>query len=172
LQITESSRDGTEFTSAANTEHSGQSDFIFSASTSKHGTLQLQRRHNKKKGGGMSYHANSTQNLPSSAIGLAHSEVASRQCVDSAAQWTEYTKMEPSRVTISRGAEFTKKENFEHHEDCETWRLRCLHDVLLSLPFSYLASNLVVENLQNYFEISGDRRILDQNLGGCLDFYR
>lgn len=172
LQITESSRDGTEFTSAANTEHSGQSDFIFSASTSKHGTLQLQRRHNKKKGGGMSYHANSTQNLPSSAIGLAHSEVASRQCVDSAAQWTEYTKMEPSRVTISRGAEFTKKENFEHHEDCETWRLRCLHDVLLSLPFSYLASNLVVENLQNYFEISGDRRSLDQNLGGCLDFYR
>uniref|UniRef100_K3XE42 J domain-containing protein n=1 Tax=Setaria italica TaxID=4555 RepID=K3XE42_SETIT len=125
LQITESSRDGTEFTSAANTEHSGQSDFIFSASTFNQSTLHLQRRHNKKKGGGMCNHANSTQSLPSSAIGLARSEVsATQQCGDSAAQWTEYIKMEPNRVTISGGAECTKTENFEHHEDCETWRLR------------------------------------------------
>ncbi|CAL4957247.1 unnamed protein product [Urochloa decumbens] len=122
LQMTESSHDGIEFTSAANT---GQSDFIFSASTFNQSTLHLQRRHNKKKGAGMCNHANSTQSFPPYAIGLARSEVsASQQCMDSAVQWTEYTKMEPNRVTASGVAECTKTENFEEHEDCETWRLR------------------------------------------------
>ncbi|RLN24850.1 uncharacterized protein C2845_PM07G06350 [Panicum miliaceum] len=119
-QITDSSHGGTEFTSAANTEHSGQSDFIFSASTFNQSTLHSQRRHIKKKSGGMCNHANSIQSLPLSAIGSACSEVsASQQCADSAAQWTEYSKMELNRVTVC-----TKTENFEHHEDCETWRLR------------------------------------------------
>jgi len=136
LQIADSSHGGTEFTSLTNTEHSGQSDFIFSASTFNQSTLHSQRRHSKKKSGGMCNHANSIQSLPSSAIGPARSEVsASRQCAVSAAQWTEYSKMEPNRVTVC-----TKTENFEHHEDCETWRLRCLHDLLLSLPFAYLVS--------------------------------
>ena len=44
-------------------------------------------------------------------------------------------KMESNRVTVCK-----KTENFEHHEDCETWRLRCLHDLLLSPPFAYLVS--------------------------------
>ncbi|PUZ57276.1 hypothetical protein GQ55_5G417000 [Panicum hallii var. hallii] len=119
-QITDSSHGGTEFTSAVNMEHSGQSDFIFSASTFNQSTLHLQRRHSKKKSGGMCNHANSIQSLPSSAVGPARSEVsASQQCADSAARWTEYSKMEPNRVTTC-----TKTENFEHHEDCETWRLR------------------------------------------------
>ncbi|OEL32161.1 hypothetical protein BAE44_0006821, partial [Dichanthelium oligosanthes] len=125
LQITESSHDGTDFTPAANTEHFGQTDFIFSASTFDQSTLHPQRRHNKKNSGGMCNHANSIQSLPSSAIGLAHSGVpSSQQCTDSAAQWTEYRKMEPNRVPVSGGAECTKTENFEHRDDCETWRLR------------------------------------------------
>ena len=84
----------------------------------------------------MCNHANSIQSLPSSAIGPARSEVSARQqCAVSAAQWTEYSKMESNRVTVCK-----KTENFEHHEDCETWRLRCLHDLLLSPPFAYLVS--------------------------------
>ncbi|CAL4976865.1 unnamed protein product [Urochloa decumbens] len=125
FQMTESSHDGLEFTSAANTGHSGQSDFIFSASTFNQNTLHLQRRHNKKKGAGMCNHANSTQSFPPYAIGLARPEVsASQQCMDSAVQWTEYSKTEPNRVTASGVSECTKTENFEEHEDCETWRLR------------------------------------------------
>ncbi|CAO2180288.1 unnamed protein product [Urochloa humidicola] len=125
LQMTESSHDGAEFTSAANTEHSGQSDFIFSASTFDQSTLHLQRRHSKKKGGGTCSHANSTQGLPSSAIGLVRSEVsASQQSMDSGAQWTAYSKMEPNRVTVSGVVECTKAENFKQNEDSEIWRLR------------------------------------------------
>jgi DnaJ homolog subfamily C member 7 len=163
-QITDSSHGGTEFTSSANMEHSGQSDFIFSASTFNQSTLHLQRRHSKKKSGGMCNHANSIQSLPSSAVGPARSEVsASQQCADSAARWTEYSKMEPNRVTTC-----TKTENFEHHEDCETWRLRCLHDLLLSLPFAYLVTmdhkgeitqpkpcKWQKKTLQNQFEVKG-----------------
>ncbi|XP_039847127.1 uncharacterized protein LOC120706516 isoform X2 [Panicum virgatum] len=119
-QIADSSHGGTEFTSVTNTEHSGQSDFIFSASTFNQSTLHSQRRHGKKKSGGMCNHANSIQSIPSSAIGPARSEVSARQqCAISAAQWTEYSKMESNRVTVCK-----KTENFEHHEDCETWRLR------------------------------------------------
>ncbi|OQU86691.1 hypothetical protein SORBI_3003G128600 [Sorghum bicolor] len=125
LRTTESGHAETEFISAANTEHSGKPDFIFSASTFNESMLHSQRRHNKKKSGGMGNHANSIQSLPSSAIGLACSEVSgSQQCVDLAAQWTEYSKIEPNRVIISRGAECSTSENFGDHDNCETWRLR------------------------------------------------
>lgn len=125
LQTTESGHTEAEFTSAANTEHSGQSDFIFSASTFHESMLHPQRRHNKKKSGGMGNHASSIQSLPSSAIGLACSEVSgSQQRVDLAAKWTEYSKIEPNRVAISRGARCSTSENFGDHDNCETWRLR------------------------------------------------
>ncbi|XP_066306116.1 uncharacterized protein [Miscanthus floridulus] len=125
LRTTESGHAETEFTSAANTEHSGKSDFIFSASTFNQSMLHSQRRHTKKKSGGMGNHASSIQSLPSSAIGLACSEVSgSQQCVDLAAQWTEFSKIEPNRVTISRGAECSTSKNFGDHDNCETWRLR------------------------------------------------
>ncbi|KAF8661508.1 hypothetical protein HU200_056928 [Digitaria exilis] len=124
LQPTEGSQDRTEFTSAANSKYSGQSNFIFSASTVDQSTLHSQRRHNKKKSGGMCNHASSIESLLSSSVGLEHSNVsASQLCGDSATQWTEYSKMESDRLTVNKGGECTKTEN-EHHDDCETWRLR------------------------------------------------
>jgi DnaJ family protein C protein 7 len=140
LRTTESGHAETEFTSAGNTEHSSKSDFIFSASTFNQSMLHSQRRHTKKKSGGMGNHASSIQSLPSSAIELACSEVSgSQQCVDLTAQWTEYSKIVPNRVTISRGAECSTSENFGDHDNCETWRLRYLHDLLLCHPSAYLA---------------------------------
>ncbi|WVZ71630.1 hypothetical protein U9M48_020197 [Paspalum notatum var. saurae] len=125
LQTTESRRDETKFTSAANMGYSDQSDFIFSASSFDQSMLHSQRRHNKKKGGGMGNHASSIQSLPSSAIALARSEVSgSQQCVELAAQWTEDSKIEPESVTVSRGAECSNIEDFGHHDNCEIWRLR------------------------------------------------
>ncbi|XP_062196379.1 uncharacterized protein LOC133899394 isoform X2 [Phragmites australis] len=124
-QTTESSLDGTEFTSPVNMEHSGESDFIFAASTFDQSTLHSQRRHNKKNGQGMGSHANSILSLPTSAVGLAQSEVStSQQCTNLSAQWTKYSKVEPKMATVSGGATCTKIENFGHQEDCETWRLR------------------------------------------------
>ncbi|KAF8724201.1 hypothetical protein HU200_021221 [Digitaria exilis] len=124
LQPTEGSHDGTEFTSAANSKYSGQSDFIFSASTVDQSTLHSQRRHNKKKSGGMCNHANSIESLLSSSVGLEHSDVSASQiCGDSATRWTEYSKVESARLTVSKGGECTKTEN-EYHDDCETWHLR------------------------------------------------
>ncbi|KAJ1283272.1 hypothetical protein BS78_03G115900 [Paspalum vaginatum] len=125
LQTTETRSDETKFTSAANMGYSDQSDFIFSASSFDQSMLHSQRWHNKKKGGGMGNHASSIQSIPSSAIGLSRSEVSgSQRCVDLAAQWTEYSKIEPERVTVSRGAECSKIEVFGHHDNCEIWRLR------------------------------------------------
>ncbi|KAL6627701.1 hypothetical protein ACP70R_031427 [Stipagrostis hirtigluma subsp. patula] len=123
-QTAESSLDGTEFTSAVNMEHSGQSDFIFGASPFDGSTLHTQRRYNKKKCGGMSNHASSIQSLPTSAIGLAQSEVsASQQCMDLAAQQS-YSKVEHKMVPVGSRPTCAVPENIGYQEDCETWRLR------------------------------------------------
>ncbi|KAL6849961.1 hypothetical protein ACP4OV_020588 [Aristida adscensionis] len=115
--------DRTEFSSVVNLEHSGHSDFIFTAPAFDQSTVQ--RHHNKKKGGGMDNHANFIQSLPTSSIGVVQSEVsASQQCRDSAAQWTTYNEVEQKAVTVSSGTTHTKTENFRHHEDCEKWRIR------------------------------------------------
>ncbi|KAL5228097.1 hypothetical protein ABZP36_016362 [Zizania latifolia] len=122
LQTTESNNDRTVFTSAINLKSSSQSDFIFAASTSGQSTLHSQRRHNKKKCGGMSNHANSIQSIPTSAIGLVCSEFSRQQHTDLGTQWTKYNEADPKIVTMSRGPTF--KENLGHQEDCEIWRIR------------------------------------------------
>ncbi|XP_006644051.3 uncharacterized protein LOC102708842 isoform X2 [Oryza brachyantha] len=122
LQEKESNHDRTVFTSMTNLESSSQSDFIFAASTFDQSILQSQRRHNKKKMGVMSNHANSIQSHPTSAISLAHSEILRQQYTELPAQWTKYNKTDPKTVKMSTGPAF--KENLEHHEDCETWRIR------------------------------------------------
>uniref|UniRef100_A0A0D9Y6N1 J domain-containing protein n=1 Tax=Oryza glumipatula TaxID=40148 RepID=A0A0D9Y6N1_9ORYZ len=120
-QATESNHDRTVFTSVTNLENSSHSDFIFAASTD-HSKLHSQRRPSKKKIGGMSNHANSVESRPSSAIGLAHSEISRQQYTDLPAQWTKYNKADPKTVTVSVGPAI--KENIGHQEDCETWRIR------------------------------------------------
>uniref|UniRef100_A0A0D3EMA0 J domain-containing protein n=1 Tax=Oryza barthii TaxID=65489 RepID=A0A0D3EMA0_9ORYZ len=120
-QATESNHDRTVFTSVTNLENSSRSDFIFAASTD-HSKLHSQRRPSKKKIGGMSNHANSVESRPSSAIGLAHSEISRQQYTDLPAQWTKYNKVDPKTVTVSVGPAI--KENIGHQEDCETWRIR------------------------------------------------
>lgn len=119
-QKTESSHDGTRLTFAVNSESSGHSDLTFASSASDQSKLRSQRRPNKKSSEGMP--ANNTkfvQNLPTSAIILAHTEVSARHPnTVLAAQWTEYSKAEPTAVTC------TKTENFGYQEDCETWRIR------------------------------------------------
>jgi ATP-dependent helicase YprA (DUF1998 family) len=127
LQKTENDHDETEFISSANMEQSGQSGFTFSAPTSDQST-NPQRRHNKKKVGGMGNHANSIQSHSTSTIGLACSKVSSTQPgLGLAAQQTEYREMQPKIVTFSRGVTCTETENFGQHGDCEAWRLRYLH---------------------------------------------
>uniref|UniRef100_A0A0E0C0L7 J domain-containing protein n=1 Tax=Oryza meridionalis TaxID=40149 RepID=A0A0E0C0L7_9ORYZ len=120
-QATESKHDRTVFTSVTNLENSSHSDFIFAASTDQ-SKLHSQRRPSKKKIGGMSNHANSVESRPSSAIGLAHSEISRQQYTDLPAQWTKYNKADPKTVTVSVGPAI--KENIGHQEDCETWRIR------------------------------------------------
>ncbi|KAG8052668.1 hypothetical protein GUJ93_ZPchr0001g32387 [Zizania palustris] len=122
LQTTESNNDRTVLTSAINLKSSSQSDFIFAASTSDQSTLHSQRRHNKKKCGGMSNHANSIQSFPTSATGLVCSEFSRQQHTDLGTQWTKYNEADPKIVIMSRGPTF--KDNLGHQEDCEIWRIR------------------------------------------------
>uniref|UniRef100_A0A0D9UZJ8 J domain-containing protein n=1 Tax=Leersia perrieri TaxID=77586 RepID=A0A0D9UZJ8_9ORYZ len=122
LQPAKSNHDRTVVTSLTNQETSSQSDFIFVASTFDQSTLHSQRRHNKKKIGGMNNNANSIQSHQTSAIGLARSEISRQQYTGSPAQWTKYNKADPKTVTMNIGP--TSKENLGHQEDCETWRIR------------------------------------------------
>jgi hypothetical protein len=132
LQSTENSHDKTEFASSANMEQSGQSGFTFSASTFDQSSLHSQRRHNKKKLGGMGNQSNSIQSRSASNIGLACSKVSStQQGIDLASQWTECREMQPKMVTFSRGVTCIETEQIGHHGDCEAWRLRYLHDLPL-----------------------------------------
>ncbi|XP_047053901.1 uncharacterized protein LOC124660153 isoform X1 [Lolium rigidum] len=119
-QTTESSHDGTRLTFAANLESSCHSELAFASSTSDQSKLVSQRRQTKKSSEGMPVNNSKfVQSLPTSAISLAHTEVsASQPNTGFAAQWTEYSKAEPTTVTC------TKTEKFGYQEDCETWRIR------------------------------------------------
>ncbi len=138
-QATESNHDRTVFISVTNLENSSRSDFIFAASTD-HSKLHSQRRPSKKKIGGMSNHANSVESHPSSAIGLAHSEISRQQYTDLPAQWTKYNKTDPKTVTVSVGPAI--KENIGHQEDCETWRIRFSNQ-----PLSLVTGFLIIHVL-------------------------
>uniref|UniRef100_A0ACD5VW88 Uncharacterized protein n=1 Tax=Avena sativa TaxID=4498 RepID=A0ACD5VW88_AVESA len=119
-ETTEISHHGTRLTFAANSESSGHSDLPFASSTFDHNKLRSQRRLNKKSSEGMpANNSKFVQSLPTSVTSLAHGEVSARQPnAGLAAQWTEYSKAEPTTVTC------TRKENFGYQEDCETWRIR------------------------------------------------
>jgi DnaJ family protein C protein 7 len=134
MQTTRSSPDGTRLTFAVNLESSARSDLSFASSTSDQCS---QRRQNKKSFEGMpASNTNFFQSLPTSAIGLAHTEVsASQPNTVLGAQWTEYSRAEPTTLKC------TKTENFGYHEDCETWRLRCI-DHISAFVKAYLLLNI------------------------------